>query len=394
MANGFSPAAADDPAAAAFLDEESGQSVDPLLEPDGQSVEPVPDDPAQGIPFSELADIGELARTMTSDPIPLVVAEIHEEIQKLLRLQRDICDGIELATDQVQDKRIEFLEAGPEVTLADIFIEVALVFFLESPLLGAAIRRAYRFAGARILTGRAAKLTSLKEAAQGVRGKIADNSRAISRNMQERIKTLEELPTATGGRRHKLLQDKDRLGAERAALEKERQALARTFDAPDEFQEKSEITERKLKAFFSEAKEAVAGDYGVAVTKAVVAGKQKLPGDPAESAPAVAAGTGGGETVAADTIGVQVKSLAQFHLRNMELYLGLAAADADMLRSIALGDPFLAPDCFILLSKMKAALRGAQSRAGQRPEGLDARHGAKIEFEKLIWALLIPMRRR
>jgi hypothetical protein len=140
------------------------------------------------------------------------------------------------------------------------------------------------------------------------------------------------------------------------------------------FQEKSEVTERKLRKFFSEVREKAIGDYGVAVTKATKTAEEKS--------------DLGDQTVAADTIGVQVKSLAQFHLRNMELHLGLAAADADMLRAIALGDPLLAPDCFVLLSQMKAALQ--EARPGKPLAGLDARHSAKIEFEKLIWALLIP----
>ena len=57
----------------------------------------------------------------------------QERIQALL-------DGAVLAAEQVQDKRIEMLERGPEVSGSDVFMEFAITLILESPLAAALLK--------------------------------------------------------------------------------------------------------------------------------------------------------------------------------------------------------------------------------------------------------------
>src|SRR5690349_4225819 len=73
-----------------------------------------------GDPAADSSDPLEETRVATrqlleglDDPIPLTIAGIHDEIERLLLLHRSVYDGIELAADQVQDKQIEFLQQGP-----------------------------------------------------------------------------------------------------------------------------------------------------------------------------------------------------------------------------------------------------------------------------------------
>ncbi len=72
------------------------------------------------------------------------------------------------------------------------------------------------------------------------------------------------------------------------------------------------------------------------------------------------------------------------------MYLGQAAADADMFRSIAQNEPILRPDCFELLSQMYAALQRTGQQQTQDGQSIDARQAAMLEFEKLIWAMQMP----
>ena len=64
--------------------------------------------------------------------IRVAEAQQNEQIQVVL-------DGAELAAEQVQDKRLELLEAGPEVTLEDAIWDFVWVFVTETPLVGAAL---------------------------------------------------------------------------------------------------------------------------------------------------------------------------------------------------------------------------------------------------------------
>ncbi|MFF8939190.1 hypothetical protein ACF08O_31625 [Streptomyces paradoxus] len=52
-----------------------------------------------------------------------------------LRLQA-ICNSMHQAAEQVQDKRIELLEDGPEVTLRQVVMDIVVGFLLEAPVVG------------------------------------------------------------------------------------------------------------------------------------------------------------------------------------------------------------------------------------------------------------------
>jgi hypothetical protein len=59
----------------------------------------------------------------------------HSCAVQMERIQAQL-DGVTLAAEQVQDKRIELLERGPEVSGTAVFIEFALTLVLETPLAG------------------------------------------------------------------------------------------------------------------------------------------------------------------------------------------------------------------------------------------------------------------
>jgi len=107
-------------------------------DPKGQSL--LPDEPIIDYFLSEARGV------INDNPTSKIVAEIHTEIRGILRLHQEIYDGIELATDQIQDKRIDFLEAGPEVVVEDLFVEFALEFF-HAKVLTVVLKPAFRFIG-------------------------------------------------------------------------------------------------------------------------------------------------------------------------------------------------------------------------------------------------------
>lgn len=377
--SGFTPIEGD-PIAPAF-EEENGQSVDPLLDPEEPSTEPASNDPALETLLGELRETGQSARALADHPIPVLVAEIHEEIQQILRLHRDICDGVELATDQVQDKRIDFLEAGPEATIGDVFMEVALVFFLESPLVGLAVKKAlkegYRFAAARRLASRTDKLERLRAAAQ----KFRAPGKGVPLAHRERMLELQQLELDIRLQLHRSPENAALLNKRLEILQSlmddlSRKAMDESIKATAKAAgQRPTITAKVLEGYFTEL-DSVAAEYGVGLVKSGVAAAQKA--------------SAGQRTAATDSIGVQIKSHAQFQLRKVELHLGLAAANADLLRSVAQSEPPLAPACFALLSEMHASLQRAGPSNGKEREGLDVRHAVMLEVEKLIWAMLTP----
>lgn len=354
-------------------------SSDPSLT--GQSIGTTgdSDDDAADEGLSRLREVDELAREITEDPIPLIIAQIDEEIHQLLRVHRDIYDGIELATDQVQDKRIEFLEEGPEVSAAEIFIEVGLVFFLESPLAAAVMKQilnsAFRFVGGNVarLASRAEKLKALRPAVARLSkvkdqlGKLDQKIEALRRLESETIQTN----TLTQLRRQEadLLIKRHDIGVQ-AAVDRATVTGAN---------QRAEVTGKKLKEFF-ETKRKIAEEHGIefglatALAAERASTKVEIPkkSEPSDEAP--------------DSIGVQIKALAQTNLRDMELYLGLAATNADLLQSIALREPFLTPDCFALLSETLDALARLESKSKQAN---NVKFEVMLAFEKLIWSLLM-----
>lgn len=340
----------------------------------------------------------ELARALSEDPIPFVVAEIRAQIEQLLAVHRELCDGIELATDQVQDKRIEFLEAGPEVTVADLFLEIALVFFLESRFLKVALRNAYRFIGdvgqAGVVATRKMRLDRLKAAADRVRGSLAD----IAKKRSELHRRRRELGNAMDRELRKPLLGQGfdqteyaKLSRDRTAVEQELDALAGARKKLEGVQErtqrarkKAEVSGESLAAFFAKIRRMKA-EQGVAAAKAAKGALDKQAATGKGPVPPVQHDN----NVAPDSAGVQVKSLAQAQLRDMERYLGGVAADADLVASLARSNPFIAQTCFEILSDTLASLLSETEAPATEDELVDIKLGAMREFEKLTWALLV-----
>ena len=145
--------------------------------------------------------------------------------------------------------------------------------------------------------------------------------------------------------------------------------------------QRAEITGDKVKKLFEETHKIVEEhgiEYGLAAAKGIERAATKSEGGEEK--------TNEPSDEAHYSIGVQLKSLAQTHLRNMELYLGLAAADADLLQSISLVEPVLVPDCFNLLSEMLDALAHLKAK-DEQPQNVKV--DVMRAFEKLIWSLLL-----
>ena len=358
----------------------AGVELDPALDPEGQQIDPAfVDDPSAPAPLVQLPSFGQLARTLTDDPITLLVAQIHEEIEQILRVHRDIYDGVQLAIEQVQDKRIEFLEAGPEVTVADFFIEVALGFLLGSPILGNILKQGFRFIGVKAVASRAARLGQLEARATQALAQKNAATRVRETLLRQLKASLEQKRAANMNDYMNLSRQEVPIQQALQRAETKLTELTQIIKGTDTAQKKTAIDEKGLKEFFKEANETIAKDYGGALVKAAASAlKSKRP--TSEPKPSSASGT----------FGVQVLSVAQSTLRTVEMYVGQAAADADMLRSIAQSDPVLRSTCFNLLSQMDAALQREEERDTKDQQSIDARQAAMLEFEKLIWAMQMP----
>lgn len=106
-----------------------------------QSTNTVPgtsDDPIQ-VAFSGVAPkASENLSKSLAHPNREQLRNLHDDcirrVDQMVVAARTYHDGVVLAAEQVQDKRIEFLESPKETSWAPIFIEIGLVFLLESPI--------------------------------------------------------------------------------------------------------------------------------------------------------------------------------------------------------------------------------------------------------------------
>src|SRR5690349_18742325 len=73
-------------------------------------------------------------RTATPDEqlvhVADLLAEVRAEYRFVLSSFEAIVDGVELAAEQVQDKRLELLERPPDVSLGEVLLTAFLVFGL------------------------------------------------------------------------------------------------------------------------------------------------------------------------------------------------------------------------------------------------------------------------
>jgi hypothetical protein len=71
-----------------------------------------------------------------TEKIELAVLTLRNLAAEQMEDFHTLMDSVILAAEQVQDKRLEMLEQGPEVSAWEVFWDFALVFILESPLAG------------------------------------------------------------------------------------------------------------------------------------------------------------------------------------------------------------------------------------------------------------------
>lgn len=369
------PGAQGDPAA--FDD---GMSLEPLLMADtleeSQSFEW-----SQSLVESERVWREELSAV--GDPLDVAVAQIHEEIQQLLLVHRNIYDGFVLAADQVQDKRIEWIEDGPKVEAAAVFIDFVLVFFLGSPLLKNAFLGAFRFAGNGVISRRSeliSKLISHQERLRGAKTNYWRSGQELSLNLRKTKEILNSTKDQSVWRKTwRELKDLESKHKNWVNEGKDLFGVSKSFDDRlTNLQQSNEVSKAKLLEFFNSSAQ-LAAEYGVATVGAGVS-----------TAKTIASMKPSSETqsVGNDSIGVQIKSLAQDNYRNIELYLGLTAADADLLKSVGRSDPLLAPVCGSMASEILDVLRRGPGNSESSNE-MNLKKVTALETEKLIWALLV-----
>lgn len=105
-------------------------------------------------------------------------------------------DGAILAAEQVQDKRLELLEQGPEVTGFDIFMDFALTFILESPLAGKIFRAITtkmlvpRVRANQVAKAQAMRTLALKPGARLAGGRLRIPERLAAEQLARELKGL------------------------------------------------------------------------------------------------------------------------------------------------------------------------------------------------------------
>ncbi len=112
---------------------------------------------------------------------------------KLQRLQ-DILDAVVLAAEQVQDKRIELLEDGPETNTSNLIVDLFICFILESSLAGQLVRLATKAVLSSFLRSR--MLTELIIPGQAKRNSIAGLiklNKNVSPSTKSNLKEFREL---------------------------------------------------------------------------------------------------------------------------------------------------------------------------------------------------------
>ena len=114
---------------------------------------------------------------------------LRQQASSQLESIQVLMDGVTLAAEQVQDKRLELLEAGPELSASDMFLEFALVVLLESNLVGALVSKS----AARVLRRRALSQSVCKKTVQMFTdlvsgGKVSGRMRLIEKQLGRALK--------------------------------------------------------------------------------------------------------------------------------------------------------------------------------------------------------------
>jgi hypothetical protein len=422
------PGTTDDPADIAYADDGENMSYIPEMSVDHSSIVDDAVEPSDGLSPYELTETDPseheaiqrraVARLSLASDEPqryasLLASELHEQINLLLTLHRNIHDGLVLATEQVQDKRIEWLEIGPEVSASEVLIEFALTFFLGSPLLGRALKSAFRFAARtdRALVSARVSITRsrLQSASQRIRqefdlkigpirNQLGLTERQLVQNQLE-IASLKSVMVTVKDPDHRSeiarnlrrLEDERRRisrtssqlrSRERALLDQDTAARLRLSRQP----QNKQVTDEEIQKFFEQMKTdyAEAALQGAKSAHATASQQRDSTISQADGAPG------------ADSIGVQLLGMAQDYLRKIEHYLSGVAANVHFLSLSAQNNRSIAVDCVTALWEIQDILldmpAGQRERGSQTTGNLTAKQAAALEFEKLIWALLLAGR--
>ncbi|HXG95494.1 MAG TPA: hypothetical protein VNJ06_00120 [Gemmatimonadales bacterium] len=131
-----------------------------------------------------------------SEAIEETTALIRQSAIRQIECAQTIMDGAILAAEQVQDKRLELLEQGPEVSGFDVFIDFALTFILESPLAGKIFQTITtkmllpRVRANQVAQAKALRVLALKPGARLPGGFLAVPERIVASQLAKRVKDL------------------------------------------------------------------------------------------------------------------------------------------------------------------------------------------------------------
>lgn len=288
------------------------------------------------------------------------IARLRALGAKHLAATEAIADAAILAAEQVQDKRLEMLEAPPPVTADAMMIEFFWTFLLESPLIGAVIGDFFNALCANRITIRHTNWAARKAASLEDLGEAASRAELKALAAEEFNRTRWARNASRRGG-EQLMKIPDRYRAARGQIVREMEQLhllSRRIGKADVL----------LDGLYdlTEAGYETATDYGVALAKGARAVYSDSPDILAEPS---------------DTAGValikQVKTFANAH--RLSLAIDMAGIEAHLRAGV------LAPEDVVALT---AADEAAASKL--TIDGL--RERASRYFEAHIWAQLLWQR--
>jgi len=337
-------------------------------------------------------------------------SDVDASIRELRTWHRTVCDGITLATEQVQDKRMDWLEEGPQVQADELLIDFALAFFLDSPafakLLRDGLKRAFSYVAdrkvARRLAGRTAAFQAIDSAeAKRIAAEVAPALAGVEELTTQINRLREEAAQWRALSRLSMFQAnrveltrRVRATRERVAdLEWDRAAQTTSADAVlakilDESAKGREQVDKKLPdlkpadllAWLKEREPLIdeLKEYGRSAAKA---------GRPVATAAARSPDPESEKAIRTDgSVGVLIRGLAYESLRAEENILSAWHDTAALAVAIALADSKQAVQALTVLATIRARL----AAFGVTTKDLSSfRSTVAWSFELLIWALLM-----
>jgi hypothetical protein len=373
---------------------------------DGQ----IRDDPAR-------APIREAAAVPANDLVVLVggtkgqLLQLRTDIAELVRTvlvsQSALSDAVTLAADQIQDKRIDWLEEGPEVSFEAFVFELMLGFALESTLAGKLVGRllskSFPYARNKELAKRVglaeSELKSLRDEKgelaadlqrkQAELTKIAGNverageAASAARAQAQHAIASSEVPGFLTDEFHELdalaVEVESELASQKGNLARQQRLIGDVEQkvravSDSQLKRDRELSELKLQALadWFKLNEPLVTDT-VGALKAVSGVRKSPPTGVAQGA------------TAPDSFGTQLKRQALARLRTEQDYLRGIEQTADTLVSVGLTSEPLAPVCISRLQTIARLLRIVDE---QEPDTVDESQDPVLFYERLMWALL------